>query len=65
MPTFWLGDVTAALENLERGARLYQAQKQRSHASVFGTDPGVVCLSYGALALWHLGYPEQAYQPEP
>ena len=61
VPLFWLGDVTAALENLERGARLYQAQKQRSHASVFGTDPGVVCLSYGALALWHLGYPEQAY----
>jgi len=58
---FWLGDVTSALEYLEQGARLYQAQKQRSHASVFGTDPGVVCLSYGALALWHLGYPEQAY----
>ena len=61
VPLFWLGDVTPALENLEQGARLYRAQKHRSHASMFGTDPGVVCLSYGALALWHLGYPEQAY----
>ena len=61
VPTFWLGDVTAALENLEQGARLYQAQKHRSHASVFGTDPGVVCLSYAALALWHLGHAEQGF----
>ena len=59
--TFWLGDVTAALENLERGARLYQAQKHRSHAFVFGNDPGVVCLSYAALALWHLGHAEQGF----
>jgi class 3 adenylate cyclase/predicted ATPase len=61
VPLFWLGDVTPALENLEQGARLYRAQKHRSHASMFGIDPGVVCLSYGALALWHLGHPEQAY----
>ena len=61
VPLFWLGDVTPALENLEQGARLYRAQKHRSHASMFGTDPGVVCLSYGALALWHVGHPEQAY----
>ena len=61
VPLFWLGDVTRALENLEQGARLYRAKKHRSHATMFGTDPGVVCLSYGALALWHVGHPEQAY----
>ena len=61
VPLFWLGDVTRALENLEQGARLYRAQKHRSHATMFGTDPGVVCLSYGALALWNVGHPEQAY----
>jgi predicted ATPase len=27
-----------------------------------GTDPGVVCRSYGAWALWLLGYPAQALQ---
>jgi predicted ATPase len=56
---FWLGDATSALENLEQGARLYRAQEHRSHASEFGIDPGVVCQSYAALSLWHLGYPEQ------
>ena len=24
------------------------------------TDPGMSCLSFGALTLWHLGYPDQA-----
>jgi class 3 adenylate cyclase/predicted ATPase len=61
VPLFWLGDVTSALENLEQGARLYRPHKHRSHASAFGTDPGVLCLSYAALALWYLGHPEQAY----
>jgi class 3 adenylate cyclase/predicted ATPase len=60
VPLFWLGDVTLALEHLEQGARLYRAHEHRSHASIFGIDPGVVCLSYAALALWHLGHPEQA-----
>lgn len=59
VPLFWLGDATSALENLEQGARLYRAQEHRSHASEFGIDPGVVCQSYAALSLWHLGYPDQ------
>jgi class 3 adenylate cyclase/predicted ATPase len=57
---FWLGDVQSALQSLGQGAGLYRAQEHSSHASVFGIDPGVVCLSYAALALWHLGLPEQA-----
>ena len=28
--------------------------------TVYGEDPGVGCLMYGALTLWHLGYPDQA-----
>src|SRR5262249_23257597 len=31
-------------------------------ALVYGDDPGVNCLSYAALALWFLGYPDQAQQ---
>src|SRR5262249_34878488 len=27
-----------------------------------GQDPGVVCLGFGAMALWLLGYPDQAMQ---
>src|SRR5262249_58072568 len=45
VPLFWLGDVTSALENLEQGARLYHAQKHRSHPPVFGIDPRRVCRS--------------------
>jgi predicted ATPase len=55
-----MGDVTTALEHLEQGMKLYEAQQHRSHASLYGIDPGVVCLSYSALGLWYLGYSEQA-----
>ena len=61
VPLFWLGEVMSALEHLERGIQLYRAQKHGSHASVFTADPGVVCQSYVALALWDLGYPEQGF----
>ena len=60
VPLFWLGEVTAALEQLEQGAAAYDADRHRSHASAYGIDPGVVCLSYAALALWQLGRPRQA-----
>jgi predicted ATPase len=45
---------------LEQGLRLYDAQKYRAHAFLYGQDPGVVCLSFMALTLWLLGYPDQA-----
>jgi predicted ATPase len=62
VPLFWLGDMTAALAQLEKGALAYDADRCRSHASVYGIDPGVVCLSYAALALWQLGYPRRALE---
>jgi hypothetical protein len=39
---------------------LYDSQQWRSLAHVYGMDSGVSCLSLGAWALWHLGYPDQA-----
>jgi predicted ATPase/class 3 adenylate cyclase len=60
VPLFWLGAVESAQANLERGAAVYDLQQHRSHASLYGIDPGVVCLSYSALASWTLGYPERA-----
>ena len=41
---------------------LYDRQQHRSHAFLYGHDPAVVCLSMVAMALWHLGYPDQALQ---
>src|SRR5262249_10183620 len=34
--------------------------RHRALTAVYGEDPGVGCLAYGAVTLWCLGYPEQA-----
>jgi predicted ATPase len=57
---FHLGEVASARVHLEQGIALYDPQQHHSHAFLYGHDPGVVCLSYVARALWHLGYPDQA-----
>jgi predicted ATPase len=58
--SFWLGQPTVAREHLEEAIALYDSQRHRSHAFVYGRDPGVASLVYAAPALWHLGYPDQA-----
>jgi predicted ATPase len=45
---------------LEQAIALYDPQQHRSHAFVYGQDPGVHSLSYATLALWLLGFPDQA-----
>jgi predicted ATPase len=57
---FWLGEFAAARTHLEQGIALYDPQQHRSLAFLYGTDPGVVCLSYAAWALGLLGYADQA-----
>jgi predicted ATPase len=47
---------------LEQGIGLYNPTQHRSHAFLYGQDPGVACRSYAAYALWLLGYPDQALQ---
>jgi predicted ATPase len=56
----WLGELAPARQSSEQGMSLYDPQQHRSHAFLYGEDPGVVCLSYAALALWSQGYPDQA-----
>jgi predicted ATPase len=59
----FLGELAAAREHTVQGSALYRLQEHRSHAFLYGGhDPGVCCLSIDALALWHLGYPDQALQ---
>lgn len=59
--TFNLGDQIATKQHIEEGLRLYDRDRHRSHASIYGGHDARVC-AYGeaALALWLLGYPEQA-----
>jgi TOMM system kinase/cyclase fusion protein len=56
----WLGEFAGARAHLEQGMALYNLQQHRSHAFLYGYDSGVHCLSFEAVALWHLGCPEQA-----
>ncbi|HEV8715146.1 MAG TPA: adenylate/guanylate cyclase domain-containing protein, partial [Candidatus Binatia bacterium] len=57
---FFLGELAPAREHLEQGITLYDPQQHRSHAFLYGQDPGVDGLSYAALVLWLLGYSDQA-----
>jgi class 3 adenylate cyclase/tetratricopeptide (TPR) repeat protein len=57
---FWIGRFGTALEHLEVATRLYDVSRDAELAHVYGTDPGVESLSYSALCLWALGFPERA-----
>jgi class 3 adenylate cyclase/predicted ATPase len=59
---FWLGEMAPVRAHFEQGMALYDPQQHRSHAFVYGQDPGVACRSFAALPIWVLGYPDQALQ---
>src|SRR5262249_32064398 len=54
------GEPAAALRHVEQAVALYDPARHRTHAFLFGQDPGVICRAFGAVALWLLGYPDQA-----
>jgi predicted ATPase len=58
--TFSLGELAATREHAEQGIALYDKKKHNSHMHIYGQDPGVACLAFGAVAHWLLGYPDQA-----
>jgi class 3 adenylate cyclase/predicted ATPase len=55
----WLGSFTQARAHLEQGIALYDPSKRRVHGFRAVQDPGVDCISFSAMALCFLGYPEQ------
>jgi len=59
---FWQGRFQQARQQLEMGFAAYDRQHHAIHSARYGQDPGVVCLSRLAWALWYLGYPDQALQ---
>lgn len=59
---FHLGRLKSSHDHLLRGYALYDPQQHRHHAYVYGQDPGVVCLTRSAWALWHLGYADHALE---
>ena len=59
---FWLGEFIESRTHLEQVNVLYDSRQHRSHAFIYGADPGVVSRFYDARTLWHLGYLDQALQ---
>ncbi len=54
------GDIAEGRGHFDQAIALYDPAEHRPLATRFGTDAGVVTLSYRSLALWLLGYPEAA-----
>jgi class 3 adenylate cyclase/predicted ATPase len=56
-----LGELSAARTHTEQGFALYDPQKHKHHAFLYGGhDPGVCSGYHGAEVLWLLGYPDLA-----
>ena len=58
--SFWRGEQAVAREHLERAIALYAPHRDNPSASGVAQDHGVISRSFAALALWVLGYPDQA-----
>jgi predicted ATPase len=55
-----LGDPAATREHMEQGVALYDPKRHQGNTLRYGQDPGVASRAFGAVALWLLGYPDQA-----
>ncbi len=55
------GGVAEGRAHFDRGIALYDPAEHRPLAARFGQDPRASLLSFRALALWVLGYPEAAF----
>jgi predicted ATPase len=59
----WGGEFVRSQDHVRQGIALYDPDKHRHHALMYGGhDPGVCGKGQSAVALWALGYPDQAVQ---
>jgi predicted ATPase len=59
----FVGNISASRTHIEEGGALYDIEKHRSHAFIYGGhDPGVCAKTTASEALCLLGYTEQAVQ---
>ena len=54
------GDLVACRSHMDLALQRYDAGRDGALRDILGRDPAVSCLGFGALALWLLGYPDQA-----
>src|SRR5262249_30823035 len=60
MTAFCRGQPATAVLHVEQATALYDPGRHGANAFLFGQDPAIICKAYGAVALWLLGYPDQA-----
>jgi len=60
--SYWLGELLPARRNLEIAISLYDHDRDRPLKSRLVSVVAVNSLSYAAVTLWQLGYPDQALQ---
>jgi predicted ATPase len=56
----YLGEFSLGREHLQQSMALYDPQRRHLYVRGSVHDPGVACLRNDAMALWCLGYPDQA-----
>ncbi len=54
------GEPAAAVRHMGQAVALYDPVRHRGQSSQFGQDPAVACQSFGAVASWLLGRPDEA-----
>jgi predicted ATPase len=59
-PLLHMGEFADARRHQQQCQALYNAEQHATLTAVYGEDPGVGCMLYGAVTLWCMGYPEQA-----
>jgi hypothetical protein len=57
---FLRGEPALAQEHSKKGRALYDFEQHRTHAHIYGHDPGVCARTVGAWSDWLLGYPDTA-----
>jgi predicted ATPase len=60
--SFYHSQFVDAQQHLEQVRTIYQPLQHRSHAFLFGQDPGMAGHAFLGLTRWLLGYPHQALQ---
>jgi predicted ATPase len=57
-----VGEFSSACAQFAEGMAIYGTQFHSQAVRYGGTDPGVGCLCFSAMALWYRGYPDQALE---
>ncbi|MGD0438432.1 MAG: adenylate cyclase, partial [Bryobacteraceae bacterium] len=57
---FFRGEPAPAQDHCEKGRGLYDFERHRLHAQIYGHDPGVCARTIGAWSEWMLGHPDRA-----